>query len=404
MGMYIYTAINKSGRQIKGSMEGTDLARVENQLRLQGLVPIKVKEQGLLNQDIDIHFGPKVKPREMSVFCRQMVSLLKAGVSLVEALDMLAEQTENKIFAKAIAETSREIQKGENLAAAMARQPDIFPALMVSMVEAGEASGALEKVFARQAMQLEKSNRLMGTVKKAMIYPIAVLIVAVAVVIVMLTFVVPNFMTMFDDMDVEMPKITLMVIAMSNFMQSYWYIVLVVVAALIVGLRYYAKTPSGRLVFGTISLKLPIFGKLVVKSACASFARTLSTLLGSGLPVMDALEIAAHTLKNVHFQDAVEKAGEEVAKGVPLTNPIKKSGYFPPMICHMIRIGEETGNMEDMLDKAAEYYEEEVELATQSLTTALEPMIIVILALLVGGIIGAVMAPMLTMYQSLGNL
>lgn len=404
MPTFSYQAVDKSGKLTKGTMTAPDKGKVEAALRAKNLVPTKVNAQTALQKDIQFNIGPKVKPKEMAVFCRQMVSLLKAGVTIIESLTMLAEQTESKNLASALGDTKDEIQKGETLANAMKKQSDVFPPLMVNMVEAGESSGSLEIVFERLGIQLEKSAKLKATVKKAMVYPIIVLIVAVVVVIVILLFVIPNFMSMFDDMEMEMPALTVAVINASEFMQKRWYIIAAVVAGIVMGVKLFAKTSYGESLFATLAIKTPAIKTLVIKTACANLARTLSTLLSSGMSIIEALEITGKTLSNLHYKNAVLFARDEVSKGTTLAQPISKTGLFPPMICHMIKIGEETGNLEDMLMKTADYYEEEVEDATKALMTAMEPMIIIVLALLVGILVGAVMMPMMTMYEGLDNL
>ena len=406
MGNFSYVAVdNKTGKQIKGSMDADDIQLVYSNIKARGLTAVSVKEESALTKDIEIGFlQKKVSTRDLSVFCRQFVSIITAGVTIIDALEMLSEQTENKKLAAAIITTKESIQKGGTLAGALREQKEVFPEMMTDMVAAGEASGSLEVAFDRVATQLEKDAKLGGMMKKAMIYPCVVGIVAVGVVIVMLTFVIPNYVDMFAGMDMELPFLTRMVMAMSNFVIHYWYILIVVVVAAVVGINTFKKSIPGKEFFGKLAMKLPIISNMTVKSASSRFARTLSTLLYAGMPMMDALDIVADTMSNIWFERAIRTAREEVAKGVNLSVPIKDCGIFPPMVYHMIGIGEETGDIESMLEKLADYYDEEVELATQSMMAALEPMIIIILALIVGVLIGAVMSPMLAMYQGMDGL
>lgn len=401
---YIYTAVGKDGKKIKGTISATNESRARVLLKEQGIVPTKLTKQTALNKDININIGPAVKPRDLSVFCRQFQSILKAGVTIVEALEMLADQTDNKVFATAIRETKTSVQKGSTLAGAMKEHPKIYPSMLVNMVEAGEVSGSLEIALERMGTQFEKSAKLKGLVKKAMIYPIMILIVALGVVIAMSIFVVPQFAKMFEDMGTEMPAMTAMIMTFSDFLIHKWYIAILVVAVLVFAISMFAKSENGQAFFGRLSLKLPIFGKLVAKSTSASFARTISTLVSAGVPVSDALEITARSMKNVLFKQALRDAKRQVEQGSSLSAPLAACGLFPAMIPQMIRIGEETGNIDGMLTKAAEYYEEEVEIATGSLTSMIEPLIIVVLGAIVAFLVLALYMPMMSMYSGMENL
>lgn len=404
MADYSYVAIADNGKEVKGTIvaENPDSARA--QLKGQGLVVTSVKEQGLMDKEITLGFKKKITPRELAVFCRQFVSMSKAGVTILECLELLREQTENPRLAQAIRDVQTNVEKGETLAYGLESQPDVFPSLMCTTIAAGEASGSLEVSLDRMADQFEKSAKTQALVKKAMIYPIVVAIVALAVVILMLVKVIPSYTDMFNDLGTELPKITQMVVAASDFIMGYWFILAPLVVAIVIGVKAYAKTDSGQLLWSTFQLKVPAVRNLVIKSACSSLARTLSTLLAAGVGLTDAVGIVSDTMTNVLVRDALRFAKDEVMKGVPLSEPIEDSGLFPPMLYHMMRIGEEAGNSEEMLTKLADYYDEEVEMATQSLMAMMEPMIILVLAGVVGVLIGAIMAPMLAMYQAMDNL
>lgn len=405
MATYSYTAVDKAGKQSKGSIEADNLEKARSLIKNDGLVPVELKEQGLLDKDIDLAiFKKKVKVRDLSIFCRQFVSMHRAGVTILESLRMLVEQTENDTLREAAQEAYLGVQKGEPLAQSMAKSPKVFPKLLIHMVTAGEASGSLDIAFERMAEQFEKSAKLQSLIKKAMIYPIVVAIVAVVVVIVMLTYVVPNFMGMFADMDIDMPAITMAVVGASEFMQQRWYIVVGVLILLVGFIIWFKKQPVGEALFAKAAIKLPLFGTLTTKSSAAKLARTLSTMLAAGIPMPEAVEITSGTINNLFYRQALQEARNDVMQGIPLSQPLEKCGLFPPMVYHMTRIGEETGNVEEMLDKLADYYEEEVEVATQSLMAALEPVMIIVMAAVCGVIIGAVMAPMAAMYEGLDNL
>jgi len=404
MADYSYEAIAANGREVKGTIvaENPDSARA--QLKSQGLVVTNVKEQGLLDKNVSFGFKKKITPRELAVFCRQFVSMSRAGVTIIECLSLLREQTENPRLAQAIRDVQTDVEKGETLASGLEAQPDVFPSLMVTTIAAGEESGSLEISLERMADQFEKSAKTQAMVKKAMIYPIVVACVAVAVVIVMLVKVIPSYTDMFDDLGTELPKITQAVVAASDFIMDYWFILVPVIVGIVIGIKTYMRTDSGKLLASTVQLKIPAVKNLIVKSSCSSLSRTLSTLLAAGVGLTEAVDIVSDTMGNVLFKDALRFARDEVMKGVPLSEPIEDSGLFPPMLYHMMRIGEEAGNSEEMLTKLADYYDEEVEMATQSLMALMEPMIILVLAAVVGVLIAAVMAPMLAMYQAMDNL
>ena len=404
MESFSYKAVSAAGKDVKGSVEAESREEAARKIKEQGLVPVTIGKQGALDKDINIPLfkGKKIPARDMSVFCRQFASILKAGVSVINALEMLAEQTENKKLKEAIVNTQSNVEKGESLSDSM-RQNDAFPSILIDMVRAGEASGSLENSLTRMAIQFEKDAKLNGIVKKAMMYPIVLLCVMIGVIIVMLTFVIPSFMTMFEDLDSELPVTTKAILAMSNSLKSYWYIYIIVVIGIVVGIQMYKRTDNGRHNLDKLKLKIPVFGLLQTKSACASFARTMSTLLQAGMPMIDALEISASTMKNVLFYDGLEKVKNGVSLGLPLSNQLKATGLFPAMVVHMVGIGEETGNVEEMLTNSATYYEEEVEVQTQTLTSLMEPIIIVLMAFVVVLLIMAIYQPMIQLYNTLGN-
>ena len=404
MATFGYEAIDSSGKTQKGSVEADNIDKARQDLTGQGLVVVSVTEQNALTKDINIDIGGKPTARDLSVFCRQFVSMVRAGVTILDALKMLADATENKKLKQAIVEVRANAEKGESLADSLAQHPKIFPGLMINMVAAGEASGSLDKSMERMATQFERSNKTMALVKKAMMYPMVLCIVMVAVVIVMLVFVIPNYASMFADLGTDLPGITKAVMAASDFVKAYWFVIVPVVIAIVVGVRAFSATDMGKHFFGQIAIKLPLTKDLVVKSASAQMARTLSTLLGSGVPLIEAVDIVSGTMTNIYFKEALEDAKDEITIGQPLSRPLERCGLFPPMVYHMTRIGEETGNTEDMLNKLADYYEEEVEMAVQTLMAAMEPMIIVVMAAIVSVLIAACMAPMLTMYQALDKL
>lgn len=404
MADWTYQIIDQRGKEKKGNIIAATEAEAKNRLKAEGYTVISLSKATVLTREISFNIGGKVKPRDLSVFCRQFTSMLNAGVTILDTLDMLSDQTENKVMAKAVRGVHAEIQKGETLSDGLKKYPNVFPGIMVSMVAAGEASGKIDVAFERMSAHFEKSAKLNGLIKKAAVYPIIVAIVAVIVVIVMLVMVIPSYSDMFADLGSELPGITKAVVAASDFLMAYWYVIAAVVIAVITVIRLYKKTENGQIVFGTIARKMPIFGDLNIKTASANFARTLSTLVYSGLPMIEALGITANTMTNALYKIALLEAKDEVSKGVPLSEPINACGLFPPMVSHMTSIGEETGDLEGMLTRLADYYDEEVEMATQTVMSAMEPMIILVLAGVVGVLVASIIAPMLSMYSALDGL
>lgn len=404
MAAYGYEALNSAGKQIKGSVEADNIETARQELKRQGLMVLELKEQSALTKDINFEIGGYPKPRDLSIFCRQFVSMSKAGVAIVETLKMLAEQTENKKLQEAVDGVRVSVEKGETLARSMAEFPKIFPDLLVNMVAAAEASGSLDTAMERMAVHFEKAAKTKALVKNAMIYPVVVCVVAIGVVIVMLTVVIPNYTKMFEDLGTDLPGITKAVAACSDFLIDRWFIILPVVIAAAVGLKMFAGTDKGKHVFHKLQLKVPAYRNLIMKESSSQVARTMSTLMAAGVPLVEAVEIVSQTLDNVYYKEALQMCKSEIIIGQPLSNPLEASGLFPPMVYHMTRIGEETGNTEEMLSKLADYYDEEVELAVKSFMEFLQPLMIVVLAGIVIILVGACMAPMMTMYESLGNL
>ncbi|MBR4276903.1 MAG: type II secretion system F family protein, partial [Lachnospiraceae bacterium] len=305
MASYAYEAIDSLGKIVKGSVEADNEEGVKAELKRQNITPISIKSQGILNKDLNIDIGGKPTVRDLSVFCRQFVAMFRAGVSMIDALKMLTEATENKKLRKACDEVRIAVEKGEALSMAFKEHSKIFPPIMVNMTAAGEASGSLDVAMDRIALQLEKSNKTKATIKKAMMYPIIVLIVMLAVVIVMLVKVIPSYSEMFKDLETDLPAITKGVQAVSDFLIHQWYIVVPVIIAIVVGLIIFNRTDTGKHVTGKIAISIPAIKNLVVKNASAQMARTLSTLVGAGIPLVEAVEIAGNVMDNVYFKEAM---------------------------------------------------------------------------------------------------
>lgn len=405
MATFNYRALMPDGKEQKSSINAVDLEEAKAMVKSQGGMLLEINEAGALDKEIELPFGigqKKVSARDLCVFCRQFVSIIGAGVSIVQALQMLSEQTENKRLAVALRETSDSVEKGDTLSAAFAKNPDIFSNLFLSMVEAGEASGSLETAMERMAIQFEKDNHIKSLVKKALTYPAILIVVLILVVIVILTFVMPTFIDMFNSMNIELPIMTKILIGSSDFIIHKWYMLIMIVVAIVVAVTVFAKSKTGTYTIAKAQIKLPVVNNLVMKTACARFAQTLQTLLMAGMSMMDALDICAKTMDNVLYKEALLDVRDNVSLGSSLANELKRTKLFPPMICHMVGIGEETGNLEQMLESCANYYDEEVENATQQLTAVLEPAITVVMACVVLVIVLAIYTPMVTMYDSIG--
>lgn len=399
MAQYNYKAMDKNGKAKKGSIEAINLDKAKEKLKSEGLIVQDIKEQGAGKKG----GGKKVKDKDLAVFCKQFSAVLNAGVTIISALEMMSEQLENKTLKRALQEAQSYVQKGGTLADAFKLNPKVFPPIMINMTAAGEMSGNLEICFDRLTTHFETANALHSKVKGAVTYPIVILIVVVAVVAVLLVGVIPQFSQMFDDLGSELPVATQMLVNLSNFLQHKWYILVIIVAAIVFGLKAFGKTEPGSLMYAKIGIKFPLFGNLTIKSAAATFSRTMATLMASGISLIDAVEQVAKMINNRIIREALLDAKTQIAKGVPLSKPLRDCGIFPPMLPQMTKIGEETGNIEDMMDKVADYYEMEVNDATDALTAAMEPLIIVIMGVVVGGIVMAIYSPMLSMYDAVDS-
>lgn len=400
MAQYNYKAMDKSGKAKKGSIEAINLDKAKEKLKSEGLIVQDIKEQGVGKKSGG---GKKVKDKDLAVFCKQFSAVLNAGVTIISALEMMSEQLDNKTLQRALQEAQAYVQKGGTLADAFKLNPKVFPPIMVNMTAAGEMSGNLEVCFDRLTTHFETANALKSKVKGAVTYPIVILIVVAAVVTVLMVGVIPQFAEMFDELGSDLPAATQMLVNFSDFLQHKWYIVIIIVAAVVFGLKAFGKTEAGSLLYAKIGIKAPLFGNLTVKSAAATFSRTMATLMASGISLIDAVEQVAKMINNRIIREALLDAKTQIAKGVPLSKPLRDCGLFPPMLPQMTKIGEETGNIEDMMDKVADYYEMEVNDATDALTAAMEPMIIVIMGVVVGGIVMAIYSPMLSMYDAIDS-
>jgi len=397
MPTFTYSARANTGEILNGEIELPTRDEVVGYLVRQRLRPISVNSKA---KDINIQFGTGIKTREVVIFTRQFATMINSGLPLVQSLTILAEQTENKNFRKIIQQVLQDIQAGQTLADSMRKHPKIFTDLYVNMVAAGEAGGILDTILLRLATFLEKNDALVRKIKGAMTYPAVMLFVVIACTTVLLWKVVPVFAQMFEGAGLALPAPTRVVLALSNFLQSYIWLVILAFVAFIFGIRQYYKTDSGQLQIDKLMLRMPVLGNLVRKSAVSRFTRTLGTLVSSGVSILDGLQITARTAGNRVVHDAVMKSRASIAQGATISEPLKESGVFPPMVVQMINVGEQTGGLDEMLSKIADFYDDEVDAAVSALTSILEPIMIVVMGIVIGGIVVAMYLPMFDMINA----
>jgi type IV pilus assembly protein PilC len=400
MPTFSYAARTLQGELTNGEIDLRSRDDVVGYLRKQKLIPVKVEEKKQGLGQIEIKFGTGIKTKDIVIFTRQFATMINAGLPLVQSLDILAKQTENKYLAEVIGKVLHDVESGNTLADSMRNHPKVFTDLFVNMVAAGEAGGILDVILLRLATFLEKADALKRKIKGAMIYPGVILGVAVSAVAILLIFVIPTFQTMFESAGVPLPMPTQIVIGMSAFLQGYWWAVLLGIAATVAMIRTAYKTDSGQLSIDRFMLRLPILGNLLRKGAVARFTRTLGTLVASGVSILDGLEITARTAGNRVIHDAVMRSRTSIAGGETIAEPLRQSAVFPPMVIQMINVGEQTGGLDEMLTKIADFYDEEVDAAVEALLSAMEPIMIVVLGTVVGGMIVAMYLPIFDMINA----
>lgn len=400
MAVFNYTARPATGGEIQtGQIELPSKEEVFSYLARQRMIPVSVREK---EKQISLQIGTGISTRDIVIFTRQFATMINSGLPLVQSLDILAEQTENEHLRKVIREVLYEVESGNTLADSMRKHPKVFTNLYVNMVAAGEAGGILDTILLRLATFLEKNDALTRKIKGAMIYPGVILTVAVSAVLILLYFVIPTFQQMFSSAGIPLPLPTRLVIGLSDLLQAYWW---ALIGGLIVGgflLRSFYKTDAGELTIDRIFLRLPILGDLQRKAAVARFTRTLGTLVASGVSILEGLEITAKTAGNRVIHDAVMGSRASIAGGETISGPLKESGVFPPMVVQMINVGEQTGGLDEMLSKIADFYDEEVDAAVDALLSAMEPIMIVFLGTVVGGMIVAMYLPIFDMINAVG--
>jgi type IV pilus assembly protein PilC len=400
MAAFTYDAINAQGIELSGEIHAPDLTAAREQLQARGLLPHALSERSASGERGARSAFKKVKPKALQVFSRQLATMIEAGVSVVAALGTLEEQTEDKYLREVIAEIRSDVEGGMVLSKAFARHPKVFNRLYVSMLEAGESSGTLDAVLDRAATQIEKENKLKRRVKGAMVYPSVVIAFATLVLIFMLMFIVPVFAEIFDTLGGELPKPTQLVMGASDLMRGYWFIIFPLVGALIFGFRHWKRTENGRKVWDRFKLRIPMkIGAVVHKVALARVSRTLATLIAAGVDIIKALEITAATSGNWVVERSLENVRTRVHEGAPISQPLSEDPVFPPMVGHMVKTGEETGELDKMLGKVADFYEDEVDAAIQALTSIIEPILMIGVGAMVGVIVISMYLPMFKMLE-----
>ncbi len=405
MPKFAWEGKNRSGSVQKGEMEAPSEAVVSSTLRRQGIMPSAIKERGKgLDVDIKIPgFEPKVTTKDLVVFTRMFATMIDAGLPLVQCLDILSKQQENKTFKKILSEVKESVESGSTFADALRKHPKAFDELYVNLVAAGEVGGILDTILNRLAAYIEKAMKLKKQVKSAMTYPSTIVGIALIVISVILIFVIPAFEKMFADFGGSLPAPTQIVINISNFIQKYFLVMLGAGVGFVFAFKKYYSTPKGRDQVDALALRLPIFGILIRKVAVAKFTRTLGTMISSGVPILDGLEIVAKTAGNKTVEKAIYKVKQSISEGKTIAEPLEQSGVFPAMVCQMIAVGEQSGSIDAMLNKIADFYDDEVDDAVSNLTAMMEPLLMLFLGVTVGGLVIAMYLPIFKLAGAAGG-
>ncbi|PLY03560.1 MAG: pilus assembly protein PilC [Desulfuromonas sp.] len=404
MAKFAWEGKTRTGKVQKGTMEGPDENAVMAQLRNQGIMPSSVKAATGMSMEINLAaFQPKITTKDLVVFTRQFATMIDAGLPLVQCLDILSRQQENKTFKKVLTEVKESVESGSTFADALGKHPKVFDELFVNLVAAGEVGGILDTILNRLAAYLEKSMKLKKQVKSAMTYPTTIIGIAFIVIAVILIFVIPAFEKMFADFGQALPMPTQIVINISNIVQDYVLVIIGSIVFIIFAFKYTYRTKKGREFIDDFSLKLPIFGVLIRNVAVAKFTRTLGTMISSGVPILDGLEIVAKTAGNRTVEKAIYKVKQSISEGKTIAEPLEKSGVFPSMVCQMIAVGESSGSIDTMLNKIADFYDDEVDDAVANLTAMMEPLLMLFLGTTVGGLVIAMYLPIFKLAGAAGG-
>ncbi len=396
MPTFVYSGKSSGGEARRGELQAASLAQATAALRRQQIIPASIneKKEGFSLASLsEIKFGGGVKTKDIVIFSRQFATMIDAGLPLVQCLDILASQQENATFKKVLTEVKSSVEGGSTFADALKKHPKVFDSLYVNLIAAGEVGGILDTILSRLSAFLEKSEKLKGKIKSAMTYPTAVIVIATLIVTGLLVWVVPIFQDMFSSFGRALPAPTQMVVNMSNAMKNYWYIIFGTIGGVIFALTRFYKTQKGRKVMDATFLKLPVLGDLIRKTAVARFTRTLGTMLSSGVPILEALDIVSKTSGNVIIEEAIMQSRTSLSQGKTLAEPLIETKVFPGMVTQMIAVGEQTGALDAMLTKVADFYEDEVDAAVDGLTSLIEPLLMAFLGIVVGGLVVALYLP-----------
>ncbi len=398
--IYKYKAITHDGQTIEGIYEANSKDEVVSMIKGRDFLPVDIEIDVGAGSQIDL-FKPKIKKKDLAIFCRQFYTMINAGLGIVKCLDILVMQTENRTLKKTLVEVYEDVQKGFTISGAMKKHPNIFPNILINMVDAGEVSGNLDEIMERMAEHFEKENKLDNKIKSAMVYPMVLIVVSIAVVIFMLLNVLPTFVGMFEGSGSELPWPTKFVLGISDWMQDYWFIILGMGVLISLLFNYFKSTEAGRRLVDNLKLKIPYIKITNIKIITSRFTRTLSTLMASGIPLIASMEVVARVVNNAIVHDRLIEGIENIRRGAPLARAVKDVGIFPPMVDSMINIGEESGSLDDILQKTADFYDAEVEESLQRLTSLMEPLLILVMALVIGFIVIAMAMPMFDMVDTI---
>lgn len=401
MPLYNYRAVARDGRNIEGAYEGKDKQDVINKIRNANQIPIEITEASQSKDIKDLQFTSKVNTKDIAIFCRQFYTMLNSGVTIVSCLDILRKQTESKKLRNVLNQVYEDVLTGSSFSDSVKRYEDVFPSLLVNMIEAGEVSGNLDNIMDRMSMHYEKEYRINNKVKGAMAYPMVLGGLSIIVVIFLLTFIMPTFTGMFEDSGVKLPIPTRILLGISDTLKSYWYVFIALIGLIVYLIIKYTSTKQGKMFIDSTKLKIPIVKGVTTKIITSRFSRTLSTLMMSGVPLIQALDIVSRIVGNSLVEQGILNAKEDVRKGTSLSTPLEKISAFPPMLIQMIEIGEESGSLDDILEKTANFYDDEVEVAIQKMTTMLEPLMIVLMSLVIGFIVISMVLPMFDMMNTI---
>jgi type IV pilus assembly protein PilC len=391
---FVWKGRSPNGELLSGEYQAENKEDLVSHLRKRKIIITSMREKAKGNWALKMPGMDRVSVKDMGVFTRQFATMINAGLPMVQCLDILAQQTEKEFFRTSLARVMADVEGGSTLAESMARHPKVFTTLYVNMVEAGEAGGILDVILVRLATFLEKLDILQRKVKSALTYPSVVAFVAIAATCFMLIFIIPTFARMFTDFGGQLPTPTRIVMGLSDFLRGYWWVIIASITGFVIALQRYYKTESGRLNIDRLLLKIPVLGTVIRKGAVARFTRTLGTLISSGVPILSGLEITARTAGNRVVENAVIATRESISQGNTIAEPLRASGVFPPMVTQMIAVGEQTGALDEMLEKIATFYDSEVDTAVDALTAIIEPVMIVVMGTVVGGMLVAMYLPM----------